>query len=219
MSMFTLNSEKQAQSEQGGGGITTSGIYDVTLRAVEIKGTVNGATQANYFFDKAMSYGNNIVGTDGAQLFGADILKSLGYISGMGDGDVIADPEEMTIQFKTGAKDLMCLPDFVDMPVKVWLKFKYSRYKGEIKESIQVGRFYRATDGASSSEIIAGEGFGTRLEKDKPFAEKVTYEDGVTADEVAAWKQAQRDKSKAAAPAGGTAAKPATANPFGGAKA
>lgn len=177
------------KQEGGSGYVTKSGIYDLTLRHCEVKNTQNGAVQVNYLFDKAMSYGNTVLGVNGQPTFGYKILESLASVLGL---DELSDAEPTTVTFKKGAKELSCIPELNDVAVKAWIQISYRMYKGEIQESVAVKRFYRETDGASGSEVITGESIGERLEKDTAFASEIKYEDGVTEDAVAAWKKAQQ---------------------------
>lgn len=199
MAFLTVKTES-VQQEGGSGYIQKSGIYDLTLKHCEIVTTANGAVQANYFFDKVMSYGNNIIGTNGTPTFGYKILESLAATLGE---EELSDPEPTSVSFKSGAKELLCIPELNDVSVKAWVQFRYRMYKGDIKEDVSVRRFYRASDGASGSEVIDGQNIGSRLEKDTAVCEEILYEDGATPEAVAAWKKAQQ--SGGAAPA----AKPA----------
>ena len=210
--MAFLQVKQESVAKEGGSGyITKSGIYDVTLKHTEVKNTPNGAVQVNYFFDKAMSYGNTILGTQGQPTFGYKILEALAAVLGE---EELSDPEPTTVTFKKGAKELSCIPELNDVVVKAWIQISYRMYKGEIQEDVSVRRFYRATDGASGSEVLSGEDIGERLGKDQDFASEIKYEDGVTPDAVAAWKKAQQSGGAAPAAAkstggfpGGAAAK------------
>jgi len=198
MSFLTVKQESVAK-EGGSGYITKSGIYDLTLKHCEVKNTQNGAVQVNYLFDKAMSYGNTILGTSGQPTFGYNILEALTATLGE---DSLSDPEMTTVTFKKGAKELPCIPELNDVAVKAWIQIGYRMYKGEIQEDVSVKRFYRVADGAAGSEVLSGTDIGTRLEKDTAAASEIKYEDGVTEEAVAAWKKAkQAGGAPAAAPA------------------
>jgi hypothetical protein len=187
MAFLTVKTES-VQQEGGSGYIQKSGIYDLTLKHCEIVTTPNGAVQANYLFDKVMSYGNNIIGTQGAPTYGYKILEALTATLGE---DSLSDPEPTTVIFKTGSKEKMCIPELNGVAVKAWIQFKYRMYKGEIREDVVVKRFYRANDGASGSEVIDGQNIGDRLQKDQVVCEETIYEDGATPEAAAVWKKAQ----------------------------
>jgi hypothetical protein len=188
MAFLTVKQES-VETEAGSNYISKSGIYDVTLKHVEVTNTQNGAVQVNYFFDKAMSYGNTIIGVSGQPTFGYKILEALAAVLGQ---DELSDPEMTTVTFKKGAKELSCIPELNDVQVKAWIQIGYRMYKGEIQEDVSVKRFYRLADGASGSEVLTGENIGERIAKDADFATEIKYEDGVTPDAVAAWKKAQQ---------------------------
>jgi len=142
-----------------------------------------------------MSYGNNIIGVNGQPTFGYKILEALATVLGT---DELSDPEPTTVVFKKGAKELNCIPELNNVVVKAWIQFTYSMYKGEIKEAVQVRRFYRESDNASGSEVFTGEDVGGRLKKDQEVASDVKYEDGVTPEAVVAWKKSKTSSGGAA---------------------
>lgn len=189
------------KKESSGGGISTSGIYSLNLKQGEIAPTSGGATQANYYFDKVISYSNIIIDKAGKPTFGMDILSALAAVLGE---DALSNPEQTPVKFKNSTKNLECIPELEDVNVKVWLQFDYHIWKGEIKEKIVVKRFYRDSDGASGSEAmdlaegVEGIVAGTQLEKDKAYSTEVKYE-GVTEAEVKAWKIAQAEAAKGGA--------------------
>lgn len=185
---FLTVKEENVKAAESSSYIQTSGIYKMTLKHGEVVNTANGAVQMNYFFDKCMSYGNNIIGVNGQPTFGYKILEALATVLGQ---DELSNPEPTNVQFKSGTKELNCIPELEDVVVQAWIQFSYRLYKGEIQESVTVRRFYRESDGASGSEVITSENIGERLAKDKEVATEIKYEDGVTPDAVAAWKKAQ----------------------------
>ena len=204
---FLVVNNKSVQAEGGSNHLSKSGIYDLNLKHVEAVNTRNGAVQVNYFFDRIMSYGNNIIGINGQPTFGFKILEALTTVVGE---EELSDPEPTTVKFKASSKELNCIPELNDREVKAWVQFSYRMYKGEIQEDVSIRRFYRTSDGAAGSEIAdEAEGkapeFGTRLRKDMEVAEEIKYEDGVTPEAVDAWKKAKSGASKG----GATPTKPA----------
>lgn len=196
---FLIVNNKSVQEEGGSNHLSKSGIYDLTLKHVEAVTTSNNAVQVNYFFDRIMSYGNNIIGINGQPTFGYKILEALATVVGE---EELSDPEPTTVTFKKGAKELACIPELNDQAVKAWVQFRYRMYKGEIQEDVSIRRFYRQSDGASGSELadIAAEKdvtIGERLSKDQDFAEEIKYDDGVTPEAVDAWKKAKASGGKA----------------------
>jgi len=223
--------------------IKTSGIYTVKLNHVEIAPTSGGATQANYLCDNIMAYGQIVANKEGKttdkngkKLSGYGAIEALAVILGTEDENGnpgFADPESTSVKFSKATKDLMCLPGIDGDEVKVWVQFEYQKYKGEIKERINVKRFYRESDGASGSEISlaakaaedgtivpADKAAGTQLAKDEVYASEVKYTDSSkgagdapTETEVAAWKKAQAGGNAATASTASAPAKPKN-NPF-----
>lgn len=211
---FLTVKEDSVKAEGGSSYISTSGIYTLRLKHGEVVTTTNGAVQVNYFFDKCMSYGNNIIGVNGQPTFGYKIIEALATVLGT---DELSDPEVTTVAFKKGPKELNCIPELNDVIVKAWIQVSYRMFKNEIREDVSVRRFYRESDGASGSEIANNEDIGARIAKDMEVASDVKYEDGTTPEGVAAWKKAQRDASKGGAkPAAPSAA---AASGFPGAEA
>jgi len=185
---FLKVKEEDIIKEEEGGYIQTSGIYPLTLKYAEIANTVNGATQVNYLFDSIMSYGNIILGTDSKPTFGYKILEALTVVIGESE---LSEPEAISVKFKTGSKELNCIPELQDVEVKAWVQFSYNMYQGEIRERVLIKRFYRDSDNASGTEVLTNENIGTRYEKDLSVASEVAYEDGVTPEAVKAWKASQ----------------------------
>ena len=226
MAFLKVKAENVAK-EGGSSYANTSGIYDVNMKACEIASTTNGATQANYMTDKCMSYGNTLADRNGKPIFGMAIIESLAAVLGQ---DELSDPEATDVKFKKATKELMCIPELTDVDVKMWVQFEYRFYKGVIQESVNAKRFYRASDGASGSEVLAeaqaaqdgipvatNRVVGTQLAKDTAYSKEVKYSDSSkgagdapTEAQVIAWKKAQ---------AGGTPdAAAATVNPKGAIK-
>jgi len=202
---FLIVSTESVEKEGSGDYIQTSGIYDLNLKHVEIVETKNGAYQANYFFNKVMSYGNNVISTQGEPTFGYKILESLAAIIGE---EALSDPEPTTVTFKAGDKELNCIPELNDIDIKAWIQFKYRVWNGEIREDVIVKRFYRASDGANGKEVLSGEDIGTRLSKDIAVASENVYEDGTTPESVAAWKAAKAKGESAKGTVASTSAAP-----------
>ncbi len=189
---FLTVKEESVKTEGQGNFISTSGIYDVNLRACEIATTTNGATQANYIMDKTMSYGNTLADKSGKAIFGMKIIEALAAVLGE---DTLSDPEPTDVEFKTKTKELMCIPELTDVDVKVWVQFEYRVWQGEIRESVNVKRFYRISDNASGSEVLTGEHIGAQFQKDEAYAAEVKYGDGLDKAAVDAWVKEKSNAS------------------------
>ena len=213
--MFLKVNKEEVKNEGTGDYITKSGIYDVVLKHVEIKETTNGATQANYIFDKLISYSNSVLGIDKQPTFGYKILEALAVIAGE---EELSNPELTEVQFKNKTEELMCIPELEDIPVKIWVQFSYKMFNNKVQKKTVIKRFYRLEDGASGSEIINGTGFGERLAKDQEYASEVKYSDGATPEVVAAWNKSNmggdsKETTTGAADTAGFPAKKATGFP------
>jgi hypothetical protein len=134
------------------------------------------------------------------------IFNNLAIIAGLDD---ISEPEEQehAVGKDNEVKSFMVLDDFTGLEVLVRVQQEYSKYNNEIKSRLTIKGFYRAEDKANAFEIIKGEGFGTQHGKDLAYAEKITYKDGLTAEEVAAWEAQKSGKSGAVKPASVTPVK------------
>lgn len=217
MGFFNVATDVQSvQDSSGGKYINESGIYPVTLKIVSVKTNEKNARSLDFNVDyegsSNMLYGLRLDNNDGSKNFQANTFTKLCHVAGI-EGSV-SDPEVQT--HKVGKdqteRDLLVLTDFDDLEVKVRVQMIYSRYNGEIREAKEIKNFYRGSDNATAAEILAGTEAGVQYGKDEAYADSVSYKDGVTADEVVAWKAAKRGGNSAPTSGGQT---PAT-NSFAG---
>jgi len=213
MAFFVVKKDLQSVQDGGGSYISQSGIYHVTLKVISVKVNDKGARSIDFNIDYQGSseviYGLKLDNNDGSENFASKVFNKLCVIAGI---DAVSDPEvqEHLLGKDKVPTDLAVLTDFTDLPVQMRVQYEYRIYNNQIREDRSIRSFYRE-DGASASEIIAGSKLGEQLAKDQEYAANVTYRDGLTAEDVAAWKAAKKaDKSATAS------AKPAaaTANPF-----
>lgn len=208
MSFMKANINPEALQEGGSGAkyIAKSGIYDVTLKIVSVDVNDKGARAINFNVEDADGnpttfYGLKLDNNDGSKNFGADIFNRLIIIANLED---VNDPEEQEHKLGKDNKPvtLAVLDDFTDLECKIRVQEEYSKYNGEINKRMVIKNFYRA-DGASAAEIVAeatGDEsvvIGTQIEKDKPYAENITYRD-CTPEEVAAWKESKKSGNSGA---------------------
>lgn len=195
---FTAKTDAAAVAD-GGAYINESGIYPVTLKVVSVKVNEKNARSIDFNVDYQGSsqvfYGLKLDNNDGSENFEAKVFNKLVVCAGL---DGVSQPEIQTHNLGKEKKptDLSVLTDFDDIPVQVRVQYEYSKYEGKIREHKRIKAFYR-NDGASASEIIAlanGQQavIGTQLAKDEKYAANVTYKDGLTAEDVAAWKEAEK---------------------------
>lgn len=181
--------------------ISKSGIYDVTLKIVSVDVGARGSTSLNFNVEDTDGnpttfYGLRLTNNDGSENFQAALIHKLAVIANL---EEINDPETETHNIGKDNKptELQVLTDFSDFECKIRVQEEYSITKGgqndgKIRKSMTIKNFYR-TDGASAQEIAAeAQGnavqIGTQLAKDEAYATNVTYKDGLTADDVQAWK-------------------------------
>jgi hypothetical protein len=219
---FTAKTDAQSVAD-GGAYISESGIYPVTLKAVSVKVNEKNARSIDFNVDYQGSsqvfYGLKLDNNDGSENFEAKVFNKLVVCAGL---DGVSQPEIQTHNLGKDKKptDLSVLTDFDDLPVKMRIQYEYNKFEGKIREHRKIKAFYRE-DGASASEIIAlanGQAavIGTRLAKDeKKYASNVTYKDGLTAEDVAAWKEAEK-ANRAAQGGNASAAQTPSENKFAG---
>jgi len=212
--MFKISKKKEAVSESTGGKfIGSSGIYDVTIKFASGEVTKNGANQINFNVDyngnSQTFYGTLVSNNNGSDnVIGQKLLNKLGIIAGMEDGEQpIVEQETHKVGKDNTPTEFSVITQFSNLPVKIRVQEEYSKYQGVIRERLVIQSFF-SEDGASAEEIVNGEGAGTRLalEQEK-YASNVTYQDGLTAEDVAAWKASKRSGSSAPAPKAAAPAK------------
>ena len=206
MSFIKINRDEAVVKESKGGGsyLSKSGIYPVTIKFASVSINEHNARSIDFNVDyngsSSTLYGLKLDNNDGSENYMYPIFNNLAIIAGLDD---INEPEEQehAVGKDNEVKSFMVLDDFTGLEVLVRVQQEYSKYNNEIKSRLTIKGFYRADDKANAFEIIKGEGFGTQHGKDLAYAEKITYKDGLTAEEVAAWEAQKSGKSGAVKPA------------------
>lgn len=201
MSFFTASIDKKAIAENGKEFITKSGIYDVVIKFVSVKVNDHDARSLNfnvlYQGSETTLYGLKLDNNDGSENFQRNIFNKLCVIAGIQNvNDPVKEVHKVGRDQKEESFDV--LDQFNDLPVKVNIRFRYSKYNGEIREQREIMSFYRE-DGATASEIVSGTAVGVQLEKDKKYAENNRYDDGLTIADVEAWKASKSTANAAQA--------------------
>jgi len=218
MSFFHAKTDKESVKEDVGGGkyISKSGIYDIKVIAPFVVTGHEEVVGIDFFIEyngqKQPLYGNlKLTNKDGSENFGAKLFNKFMIICGL---EEVSDPidAELPMGKKGAMKDAAVLEDLCDVDVKVRVQMEYSIYNGNIQEKTVIKSFYRSEDGATAGEIVNDADFGTQLEKDTPYAENVTYKDGLDETQIASWIAAKRPKGT------GAGAAPATKKPSFGKK-
>lgn len=207
MAFFKIDTSEDNVRDFNGEGsayISKSGIYDVVIKSVIVDQTQKGSKFLNLWIEhqgqeqpifQAMRLTNN----DGSPNLGAKLLTKLAVILGATDGQEIADPVERMVPIGKGGeeKECMVLPDFDDMPVKVRIQMEYTMYEGKIQENKVIRNFYRFEDNATASEIINNsEEKGKQFTSDEEYADRTSYKDGLTEEDVQAWQKERRSGKK-----------------------
>ena len=211
-SFIKINRDESVVKESKGGGsyLSKSGIYPVTIKFASVSVNEHNARSIDFNLDyngnSSTIYGLKLDNNDGSENYMYPIFNNLAIIAGLDD---ISEPEEQehAVGKDNELKSFMVLDDFTDMPVYIRVQQEYSKYNNEIKSRLTIKGFYRADDKANAFEIIKGENFGTQYNKDLAYADKITYRDGLTAEEVASWEAAKSNKSGAPKPASATPVK------------
>ena len=206
MSFIKINRDEAVVKESKGGGsyLSKSGIYPVTIKFASVNINDHNARSIDFNVDYNVNsstlYGLKLDNNDGSENYMYPIFNNLAIIAGLDD---INEPEEQehAVGKDNEVKSFMVLDDFTGLEVLVRVQQEYSKYNNEIKSRLTIKGFYRAEDKANAFEIIKGEGFGTQHGKDLAYAEKITYKDGLTAEEVAAWEAQKSGKAGAVKPA------------------
>ena len=212
MAFIKINRDEAVVKENKGGGsyLSKSGIYPVTIKFASVSVNEHNARNIDFNLDyngnSSTLYGLKLDNNDGSENYMYPIFNNLAIIAGLDD---INEPEEQdhAVGKDNEVKSFMVLDDFTGLEVFVRVQQEYSKYNNEIKSRLTIKGFYRADDKANAFEIIKGEGFGTQHGKDLAYAEKITYKDGLTAEEVSTWEAQKSGKSGAVKPASQTPVK------------
>jgi len=211
------------KDQSGSKFIGDSGVYDVTIKFASINQSKEGFISIDFNVDYEGNdqtfYGLGIFNKDGSENFGAKIFNKLCILAGI-QGKPATEVQTRTITTSQGTEDreFEVISDLCDFPVRIWVQRIYSKYNGEIKAKFDIKGFFDEDTGASAEELINGAEKGMQLVKVlEKYAHNVTYQDGLTADDIEDWKANKKTKSTPAPAANKPAinpfAKPATAFP------
>lgn len=208
--MFKINTAQDMISDTSNTNQTfigSSGVYDVEINFASIAVAASGAEQIvfnlNYNNKQQTIYGPFYKGKDGSYLdIGTKLYTTLGVIAGLEDGDEFTvEPETHEVGKDNKELELDVIQELTELPIKVQVQMEYSVYQGNIQERPVIRAFFNE-EGASAEEIINGGETGKRLATilDK-FADKNSYRDELTKEDVDAWIADGRNKNKASTPA------------------
>jgi len=200
---FAKASKKAEDVKQSGGNyINGSGIYPVNIIAPVVSVSNGGSTSVDMFVEhngqNQIVYGNLRVtnNDDSPNKIGAKIFNQLMIIAGVDD---VADPidTELPIGKKEKMKDCAVLEDLADIDVLIRIQMEYDAFNGDIKEKKIIKGFYRAEDKATAEEIVNESDVGKGYEGDQKYVNNITYKNGVTPEQIAAWIAAGRPEGTA----------------------
>ena len=198
------------ESSGGGSYLSKSGIYPVTIKFVSVTVNEHNARaldfNISYNNNESTLYGLKLDNNDGSENYMYPIFNNLAVIADLED---VTEPEEQEhiVGKDKIAKSFMVLDDFSELSCYVRVQQEYSKYNNEIKSRLVIKSFYR-DDKASAYEITKKLPVGTQFEKDEKYADKITYKDGLTKEEVDIWEAAKAgNKSTGVAPASSTPVK------------
>lgn len=208
MSIFNIKYDKKLLEDNTGVGnwINTSGVYEVTIKAVIVDTTPGGSVFLNLWLDhqgqlqpiyQAMRLTNN---NGDPNKVGVGMYHRMAAVIGVGDNYDVSEPVPRMIPMGAGGKEVECmvLEDFDDQPIKVRVQMEYELYNGKIKEKKIVRNYFRIEDNATAAEIIDDvDTKGSQYEKELQYADKVSYKDGLTEEDVQKWISSLRGGSKA----------------------
>lgn len=192
MSFFKASKKAEDVKQGGSNHIVASGVYPVTILAPVVSVSKNGSTTVDMYIDhagqKQVIYGNlRITNNDGSpNKIGAKIFNQLLIIA---DQEELADPieAELPIGKKEALKTAAVLEDLCDVDVMMRVQMEYGVWKGSITEKKVIKGFFRAGDNATAEEIVNETDPGEGYSKEEKYFQNVTYNDGVTPEQVTAW--------------------------------
>lgn len=196
MAFAKVNADEENIRDYDGDGsvyINKSGIYDVIVKDVIVDQTDKGSQFINLWIDyqgkeqpifQAMRLTNN----DGSDNLGKKLFNKFCIVAGLQPNEEIPDPVSKMVPIGKGGEEQECmvLERFAETPMTIRVQMEYSLYDGKVREAKSIRNFFRFEDKATASEIVnASENKGEQFEKEQEYADKVTYRDGLTEEDVA----------------------------------
>lgn len=202
MAFFKVTTNEESVRDYTGNGskwLNKSGVYEIIVKAVIADTTAKGSEYLNLWIEyegqtqplfQAMRLTNN----DGSRNLGADLFNKFCIIAGATEGTEISEPVSRMIPMGKGGEEVECmvLEQFDDTPIVIRLQMEYSMYEGKIQQSKVIRNFFRFEDHATASEIVNSADAGKQFEAEQAYADKVSYKDGLTEEDVAEWFKNQR---------------------------
>lgn len=226
MSFAKKSTNKEDVKQQASNYITSSGFYPLTILASFVSSNGGGGEVVDFFVasngQEQVLYGNMRIhnnDVNGEKVENKIGMSMFNHLLVIADIDEVSEPvdDELPIGKGGAGKMVAMLEDLADIEVTIRIQLEYSSYQGNIQEKRVIRGFYRAGDNATAEEVVNDENFGNGFEKDKKYADNITYKDDLTPDDIARWVAGGRKGTKNA---GGSAAasKPGKKASFGAGK-
>ena len=196
MAFFKVShNEESIKDRQGFNSISESGMYEVNIKHLLYNKSPNGSETLDINFDyngsnQTIWQAIRLTNNDGSPNLENNNFNKLCIVAGASEGVEISDPETVELNLtKEGAKQYAELMDLRDTEVIMRVQLEYSMYNGKIKMKKNIRNFFRVQDHATAAEIVNGTEVGKQYEEELKFADKVTYKDGLTPEDVEQWKK------------------------------
>lgn len=207
MAFFKVNADEENVKDYDGNGsayIHKSGIFEAIIRNVIVDQTPNGSQFINLWIEhegqeqpifQAMRLTNN----DGSPNLGQKLFNKFCIVAGAEAGIEIDDPVPTMVPIGKGGEmqECMVLEQFNDTPIFMRIQMEYTLYDGKIREQKVVRNFFRFEDKATASEIVNNaEPKGVQYEKELEYADKISYKDGLTEEDVQQYLKDRKSNKK-----------------------
>ena len=205
MGFFTVKTDEESVRDFSGNTkyINKSGMYELIIKGAIVDVSSGGSQVVNLWVENdgqpQMIYNAiRLTNKDGSPNLGQALFNKLAVVCGATEGNEINDPVPMMLPIgkNSESKECMVLEDFNDIPVVVHIRMEYSLYNGKIMENKVIRNFFRFEDKATASEIVNNaENKGAQYQKECEDADKTSYKDGLTEEDITEWKK-NRSKNK-----------------------
>lgn len=207
MALYTVSTKGEMIRDNGSTSsfIRESGMYDVTIHNIMVDTSANGAVSVSLYLnydgtDQVIYNAIRLTNNDGKPNFQNNVFNKLLICIGASEGDVIGDPVEAVLPIGKDKQDkrVMVVPDIEDVDVTLRIAMEYGSYEGKITEHKSVRNVFRSKDHATASEIVnfnpktssaADLGKQYAIEADEKVCKKTIYKNGVTPEDVEAYKK------------------------------
>lgn len=200
MAFFKVKTDEENVKDYSGDGgkwINKSGMYDIVLKAVTVNSSAKGSEYLNLWLEyqgqeQTVYLAMRITNTDGSPNLGQKLFNKLCIVSGATEGADIGDPVSRMIPMGKGGEEVECmvLEEFDNVPITMRVQMEYSMYNGEVQESKSVRNFFRFEDKATASEIVNNsDDKGKQFAIEQEQADRITYRDGLTEEDIAEWRK------------------------------